>query len=133
MNKEFTFRPFETRDIVRLDSIIIKIGLDDMRKCISTLNFRSIAGNAHNRNERNDAIGRAVMTEIICIVLQKLPECENEIYGFLASLSGKTAEEIAKQPPAVTVRMIKEVVGMYGFTDFFTELSGLLTAVKTEK
>lgn len=128
MNNEFTIRALCTKDIFSLVKIISKFGISEIRKCITTLDFRNVS----KGTDKYRATGIAVVMEIFSIAVDRLPECENEIYKFLGSMSDRTAEEIAKQSPTVTVRMIKAVVEKDDFGDFFTEVSELLTATKTE-
>ena len=128
MNNEFTIRALNTKDIFSLVKIISKFGISEIRKCISTLDFRNIS----KGTDKYRATGIAVAMEIFSVAVDRLPECENEIYKFLGSMSDRTAEEIANQSPVTTVRMIKAVIKKDDFGDFFTEVSELLTATKTE-
>ncbi|MBE6845576.1 MAG: hypothetical protein E7508_07700 [Ruminococcus sp.] len=127
MNNEFTLRPLCTKDIFTLVKIISKFGVKEIKNSLKANSFKNMAG-----KERYRSAGIAVAFEIFEIAAQKLPECEKEICAFLGSLSGKTAEEIEKQSPVVTVRMIKAVAEKDEFADFFTEISKLFGAEKTE-
>lgn len=127
MNNEFTLRPLETRDIFSLVKIISKFGINEIKTCIKARSFVGMAGKENYRSA-----GIAVAFDIFEIAAQKLPECEKEICAFLGSLSGKTAEEIGKQPPVITMRMIKAVTEKDDFADFFTEVSELFAVTKTE-
>ncbi|MBQ8434569.1 MAG: hypothetical protein IJX24_00940 [Oscillospiraceae bacterium] len=131
MNNEFTLRPFETEDIFLMTTIIGKIGVSQIIDIIKMNSFRDIV-REDGDEEKYKAVGKAVGMKVIAMIIEKLPECKNEIYRFLASLSGKTNEEIAKQPPVITVRMIKKFISMDGFSDFFMEVAELLPAEKTE-
>ena len=127
MNNEFTLRPLETKDIFSLVKIISKFGINEIKTCIKARSFVGMAGKENYRSA-----GIAVAFDIFEIAAQKLPECEKEICAFLGSLSGKTAEEISKQPPVITMRMIKAVVKKDDFADFFTGVSELFAVTKTE-
>lgn len=127
INNEFTLRPLETKDIFSLVKIISKFGINEIKTCIKARSFVGMAGKENYRSA-----GIAVAFDIFEIAAQKLPECEKEICAFLGSLSGKTAEEIGKQPPVITMRMIKAVVEKDDFADFFTEVSELFAVTKTK-
>jgi hypothetical protein len=131
MNNEFTLRKFETRDIFMMAAVIEKIGLMQIINVIKMNSFRENAKHEGNK-EKYKAVGRAVGLEIAATIVGKLSDCEAEIYKLLSSLSGKTSDEIAKQSPVVTIRMIKTFLNMDGFSDFFTEVLELLTAQKAE-
>jgi hypothetical protein len=127
MNNEFTLRPLNTKDIFALVKIISKFGINEIKTCIKARSFVGMAGKENYRSA-----GIAVAIDIFEIAAQKLPECEKEICAFLGSLSGKTAEEIGKQSPVITLRMIKAVAEKDDFADFFTEVSELFAVAKTE-
>lgn len=62
--------------------------------------------------------------ELIALLVDHLPDCDGEIYAFLAGLSGRKAEEIAKLPMSTFAGMIADVFKDEGFADFFSRLFG---------
>lgn len=66
------------------------------------------------------AIGLGNILALLPIVLKKH---RADVYGILAALNGKTAEEIAEQNVIVTVKQIRDVISDEGFRSFFKSSS----------
>jgi hypothetical protein len=73
-----------------------------------------------------NSVGIALMLEVASAVMERLPDCRNEIYTLLAQVSGQTFEDIAHMKLIPLTRMIKEFFRKPEFSDFFTEVIELL-------
>ncbi len=125
-NKKYTLRTLQAKDLFMMMRILKKIGLKEVKECFQTVEVKKAISEAEGREdgERAAAIGLAVTMEMAALLIDHLPECENEIYGFLASLSGQKAEEIAELPMNMFASMIADVFRDEGLADFFTRLFG---------
>lgn len=71
--------------------------------------------------------GGMVAFDIVKFIMKNIKACKNEVYSLLSDLSGIPADEIRKMPFGTTPKMLKEVFENEKDSDFFTELSKLLS------
>lgn len=71
--------------------------------------------------------GGAVAFDIVKFIMKNIKACKNEVYTLLSDLSGIPAEEIRKMPFGTTPKMLKEIFENEKDSDFFTEVSKLLS------
>lgn len=124
--REYTLRALQAKDLFMMMRILKKIGLKEVKECFNAAEVKKEISEAAGKEdgERAAAIGLAVTMEMAALLIDHLPECENEIYAFLASLSGQKAEEIAELPMNTFAGMIADVFKDEGFADFFSRLFG---------
>ena len=131
--KTYTLRELEGDDIFLMSSVIKKIGVVRIRACLESASIKSamgiMLGNGVEESKKEEAmnkIGIAVMLEITGTVIESLPECKEEIYNLLASVSGMKRDDIAHMKIVPLIRMIKDFFRKPEFRDFFTEAIGFL-------
>ena len=61
----------------------------------------------------------------LLILLLILPSCKKDLYEFLASLTGKTTDEIASLPIGTFFQLLLDVIGKEDFKDFMQVVSKL--------
>ena len=61
--------------------------------------------------------------ELTAVVVDHLPECDNEIYKFLSGLSGLTVDQLVDLPLGEFIEMITAVFKKDEFGDFFKVVS----------
>lgn len=71
--------------------------------------------------------GGMVAFDIVKFIMKNIKSCKNEVYSLLSDLSGIPADEIKKMPFGTTPKMLKEIFENEKDTDFFTEVSKLLS------
>lgn len=71
--------------------------------------------------------GGMVAFDIVKFIMKNIKACKNEVYALLSDLSGIPADEIRKMPFGTTPKMLKEIFENEKDSDFFTELSKLLS------
>lgn len=100
---EYTLRNIAASDVFLMVKILKKAGIKNFAEMIQT-----------------SAKGQEAATglQFVDVILDRLPECENEIYNLLSALSGIPAEEIAKLDADVFIGMIYEVFQNPKFKDF---------------
>lgn len=134
---EYKFRELTARDIFPMCKLISKFGISEFKKCFDPNTISAIVtkldtkngdeNGDENGNENNDevltAVGVNIVFDIVGIITEKLPECENEIFEFLASVSDKTVKELKAMKMSDFARMIIDFVKKDDFKDFFEAVS----------
>ena len=113
---EYTLRPLMDEDLWPVLDIVGKVIPDDMNQV-----FALVASGEKNIKE----VGYDVGFKLVVAVIKNLPRVHNEVYAFLASVSGIPAEEIRKMKIGTTPRMIWDIAKEVKNADFFGELSKL--------
>lgn len=130
--KTYTLRDLTGDDLFMMVGIVNKIGLDRLKSCMETVRVKdaiATIANSHDEAEKEKAmnsVGMMVMLEIASAVLERLPDCKEEIYELLALVSGQKRDDIAHMKLIPLTRMVKEFFRKPEFPDFFTEVFELL-------
>jgi len=131
--KSYTLRELEGDDAFLMIRILSKIGIDRLKACMEASSVKAAVkimaskeADAAARDEAVNSIGVALMLEIASAVMERLPDCRNEIYTLLAQVSGQSFEDIAHMKLIPLTKMIKEFFRKPEFSDFFTEVFELL-------
>jgi len=66
-----------------------------------------------------DELTEEVGVEIMGILIDRLPDAENEIFDFLSAFTGRSRQEIEDQPITETIDMVRQIVSDPTFLDFF--------------
>lgn len=121
-NKTYTLRSLQGRDTFAFARILRKIGLKELKKCFSSEDVKNMIKMAKGNGEKVDVdeIGLNIFVDALDHVLNKYPDCEKEIYSFLAGLSGMKPDEVGTMDAASFVNMIVDVFKDPTFADFFT-------------
>ena len=127
-NKIYTLRMLKADDMFMMLKIINKIGVREVKECFNSAEVRNAISGAANGAENTDvaAVGIQVAMELAGLIVSHLPDCKNEIYQFLASLSDMKVEKIADLPMGTFLEMIVDVFKKDEFKDFFQRVVGLL-------
>ena len=113
---ETTLRTLEAKDIAPMASILSKIGVKEFKDCFPT----------NIETKDMEAVGMSVAFELGGIVLANYGKCQDDIFKFLASLTGLDKEAVEKLPLATFAEMVVDVVKKEEFKDFFLVVSKLL-------
>ena len=130
----YTLRELEGDDMFLMVNIISKIGIDRLKACLESESVKTAMTIMSNKDadtaakeEAMNKVGMLVMMEIASTILERLPECKNEIYTLLAQVSGKKVDDIAHMKLIPLTRMIKDFFRKPEFPDFFTEVYELFS------
>lgn len=118
VKKPYTLRDLTDEDIYPLVEIIGKVLPDDSKDAFVQ---------AMNGKKTLDEIGIMIVVDLGKLVLKNFSIVKTEMYAFLSGLSGISEEELRNMPFGTTPRMIKDVFMSAKNTDFFKELSELLS------
>ena len=116
-------RDLKASDVFPMVSILRKIGLGSLREHLTADKLKGImSGDADET-----VIGYSVLMELVTVVVDHLPECDNEIYKFLSGLSGLTVDQVADLPLGEFMEMIIAVFQKKEFGDFYQAVSKFLS------
>ncbi|WP_407399682.1 hypothetical protein [Treponema sp.] len=117
----YELRALTAKDIFPMLKIISKIGINDIKQCFEAESVM----NAVKTNAKPAAVGLPVLMEVARVIIDHLPNCENEIFAFLANMSGMTKKDIADLPMGVFASMIVDLLKKEEFKDFFAAVAKL--------
>ena len=130
MEKTYTMRSLNANDLFAMMRIINKIGISEVKKMFSSAELKKLIADTMKDGKVDDnaanAVGMQVMIELACLVTSHIPDCQSEIYDFMASLTGMKVKDIASLDMIVFVEMVMDVFRKPEFKDFFQRLVGLL-------
>lgn len=132
--KGYTLRELEGNDLFLMVRIVSKIGIDRLKNCMEAASVKKAIGtmmdeqaNAEDKEAALNSVGMLVIMEVASAVLERLPDCQEEIYTLLASVSGMKRDDIAHMKLIPLTRMIKEFFKKPEFPDFFMEVYGFFS------
>lgn len=145
--KKIELRDLTSRDLFAMSRIIKKIGIANFKKCLDNDEIKTAIAAYLKTEETENAEGAEKTAEtekakklegltlagvditfdIANVIFDRLPECENEVYEFLASLSGLKVVAIQKLPMGDFFDMIIDVIKKPEFKDFFKRASRLFS------
>lgn len=126
MEQKFELRALKASDFFLVTRILSKIGVKEFKGIVESDEIkgaiRKMADNQSGEIAEADvaSIGMTVVFDIASVVLERMENCEKDIYRLLANLSGMKETEIADLPMADFGEMVISVIKHEGFRDFFT-------------
>ncbi len=121
-------RPLSAKDIFPMVKIIRKIGLNDFGKCFEPEEINAITATFSGGTEEELArmVGMNVILKIVDVILEHLPAVGEEVFVFIASLTGKTKTEVEDLPMDVFFNLVVDVLKREEFVGFMKAVSKLL-------
>ena len=89
-------------------------GKSDKKKA----NGKSDEENANSDLDAIIEIGAGIMLNVVGVVIENLPKCENDIYKFLSMVSNLSEKEVKSLSMADFTQMIIDVIKKEDFADF---------------
>lgn len=128
--KAYELRRLTADDVFPMFQIISKIGIKEFKACFESPEvMQMIKGAASGEQSKDDvtaSVGMKVAFDLAGIIVSNLASCKNDIYQFLAQLSGMTVKEIGALPMMTFFEMIIDVFKKEEFKDFFQVVAKLL-------
>lgn len=126
---KYTLRDIEADDLDYLTAIIDKIGVEKLSDCIDMATIKDMVSNDVNDDVNDNvikAIGVKAMANVASIIVKNYRLAKDDIYSFLAALSGMDKDAIAHLKLSEYVGMIIEVCKKDDFIESFKVASSLL-------
>jgi hypothetical protein len=127
-NKPYELYKLEATAIFSMCKIIKGIGINEfkvlfggdgaVKNIINKIKVESAAKEGANSDFDVIEIGANIVIDILGIVIENLPKCEEDIYKFLASVSNLNEKQIRKLSMADFTQMIIDVLRKEDFADF---------------
>lgn len=133
--KPYTLKPLTGEHIVPMVSIVRKIGLKELKSCISEETIKQVVslftGTEKVENSKDEtfaAIGISILPtalDVAEVLFANIEKAEVDIFKFLSSVSDLSYEEVKNLPILDVFEMIIDVVKKEEFKDFFSVVSKL--------
>lgn len=128
--KPYEFRKLKSTDLFLMMKIIKKIGIDNVSDVIADKNIQNIFTGKQGKTEDDFYnIGKA-MFGVAQLIIERLSDCENEIYEMLGATSNLTVKQIKDIDPNTFIDMIYDFVNKDDFMGFFKHVMALLNKNK---
>lgn len=121
MAKKYELRTLKSTDLFAVIKLVKKIGLDNVSKAFESENIAQLLAN--NGNEAQ--VGMAVVLDIAQVVIDRLNDCEKEIYDLLAQVSNLSVKEVKELDMDEFVEMLIELIQKDDFKNTFTKVVSL--------
>ena len=132
MNEMNTAKAYELRtlcaeDVFPMFKIISKIGIKEFKSCFESEDVKEAIKSATNGETQDglEVIGLGVALEIASVIMANVPQAKEDIYLFLAQVSGMSKDDIRNLPISTFTEMIIDIVKKEEFKDFFGVVSKL--------
>lgn len=119
--KPYTFRKLTATDVSPMCKVIRKFGITEFVKCFKNEEIQKVISEEKKNKTKNleDIVGIQVFTEIVDIVISHIPDCENELFEFFASVTGLKVKEIQSFSIITYAEMIIDFIKKEELADFF--------------
>ncbi len=121
-NKVYELRKLTSKDVFPMFRIISKIGVKEFKDCFDSEEIKSLIS---GKKADSNAVGFAVLMNVAGVVISNIPKAEDDIFNFLASLSGMERKDVEALELAVFAEMIIDIVKKEEFKDFIGVVSKL--------
>lgn len=113
-------------DMFPMLGLLSRIGIKEIGQCFDTSIIKDVMKRLQDGQDVAEAAGIQVMTEIADVVISHLAVCEKELLALLASVTGKTAEELRNLEISEFIELIIAFIRKEEFMDFFRAVSSAL-------
>ena len=125
---EYEMRKLQATDIFSIVKILNGIGLKNIKEAI---NIEEINKIRHGMTEDNASaitsqVGVNVVMSIATVILENLPNVENNLYNFIGSVIDMKAKDIAKMDMGDFMDVLIAIIQKEEFKDFFKRASKLI-------
>lgn len=126
MEQKYELRALKASDFFLVTRILSKIGVKEFKGIIESDEIKTAIRNAAGEQGGEIAeadvasIGMIAAFDVAAVILERMENCEKDIYNLLSRLSGLKEAEIADMPMADFGAMVISVIKHEGFRDFFT-------------
>lgn len=128
--KIYEFRTLKATDIFLFTKLLKKIGLTSFGDVTMSDDFQTAInvftnGKKEKREQQELAVGKMIFT-FVDVVLERLDECENEIFTILSKTSNLSRKEVENLDLNIFIEMIYDFVKKEEFGVFFKRATALL-------
>lgn len=121
-DKPYTFRKLNATDVMPMCRILSKVGIKELGACFQSDEVKALISDKSNSA---DTVGIQVVLDIAGTILERLPDCEKEIFSLLASVGGMTVDDVRALDLPTFAEMVIDFVKKDDFRDFIGVASRL--------
>ena len=111
--KVYTFRKLEAGDVFPMFKILGKIGINEFAECFGKDTVQKVLSAVSTDSGMQDftqMMGISITLEMVNIILNNLPNCENEIYQLLSKTSNLTQAQVKQLDFATFTEMVIDFI-----------------------
>lgn len=91
----YPMRNIDAQDIIPLSTIISKIGFKEFAGCFDSPKLQAaISRGDDEKMDVMEQVGIVAALDIAGIIIANIPKCADDIFGFIANLTGKDIDHI---------------------------------------
>ena len=126
VEKPYELRKLKSTDLFLLLNLVKKIGIATFADAVVDDGFKQIFTGTEDKTEEDYAnVGKTVFN-IIQLIIERLTDCQNEIYDLLEAVSNLNRQQLEDLDMDVFMEMVVELVGKDEFRQLFTRVVSLL-------
>lgn len=123
----YTLRGLRAKDLFLLTRVISSLGIKNVAKVFDEkVNVAAITSDEVSNEDAAREVGYGTIIEIVGIVIDNLPNCQDDLFKFLAAISDLDEKQVEELPLADFINMLTDVIKMKEFKDFFTQAERFL-------
>ena len=125
--KLYEFRRLNAGDVAPMCKVIRKFGINEFTNCFQSEGVQDLVRKMKNKGSKNieDIAGVQVVIEMANVIISHIPDCEKEIFEFLANVTDLEVHTIKEFELSVFAEMIIDFLKKEELADFFKVVSKL--------
>ena len=124
--KPYELRKLKSTDLFLVLNLVKKIGIATFADAVVDDGFKQIFTGTEDKTEEDYAnVGKTVFN-IIQLIIERLTDCQNEIYDLLEAVSNLNRQQLEDLDMDVFMEMVVELVEKDEFKQLFTRVVSLL-------
>ena len=124
--KPYELRKLKSTDLFLMLNLVKKIGIATFADAVVDDGFKQIFTGSEGKTEEDYAnVGKTVFN-IIQLIIERLTDCQNEIYDLLEAVSNLNRQQLEDLDMDVFMEMVVELVEKDEFKQLFTRVVSLL-------
>lgn len=118
INKPYEFRDLNSTDVFTMARLVSKIGIKNFESIFDAEGFNDIV-NGERTEDDYIKVGAKAILGVADTIIERLCDCEKEIYEVLEKTSNLTLKQIQELKPNIFINMIYDFVNKEEIPDFF--------------
>lgn len=118
INKPYKFRDLNSTDVFTMARLVSKIGIKNFESIFDAEGFNDIVNGEHTEDDYIKVGAKAILG-VADTIIERLCDCEKEIYEVLEKTSNLTLKQIQELKPNIFINMIYDFVNKEEIPDFF--------------
>ena len=121
-------RRLQASDLFSMVRILNKVGFNNVKDAINLDEIKNLKSTMTDENAKSvtSEIGINVVTSVVGVLLEHLPNVETDLYNFVGSVANMKANAVAKMDIGEFMDLLIEIVKKEEFKDFFNRASKLI-------